>query len=57
MIDLAINILEAAAIVAIAAIEYRLGYAVGKDVGSEKAKREPMQREAKQARKQERAAK
>ena len=42
---------------AIAAIEYRLGYAVGKDVGYEKAKREQMQREAKQARKQERAAK
>lgn len=57
MIDLAINILAAAAIVAIAAIEYRLGYAVGKDVGYEKAKREQMQREAKQARKQEWAAK
>lgn len=57
MTDLAFNILAACAILAIAAIEYRLGYVVGRDAGYEKAKREQMQREAKQARKQERAAK
>lgn len=57
MTDLAINILSACAIMAIAAIAYRMGYNVGKDAGYEKAKREQIQREAKQARKQERAAK
>lgn len=57
MTTLVINILTACAILAIAATGYGLGYSVGKDAGYERAKREQAQKEAKLARKQERATK